>query len=71
MTMKVPFTPAPLRRPSPAAVLLFTRPSVTPLSRTAFLRQPELLCEALQPTALIPGWPKPLKPPHVTRNLPT
>jgi hypothetical protein len=46
MTIKVPFTRAPRRRPSPAAVLLLSRPSVTPLSRTAFLRQRELLCEA-------------------------
>jgi hypothetical protein len=45
MTMKVPFTRAPLSCPPPVAVLLLTRPSVTPLSRTAFLRQRELLCE--------------------------
>ena len=46
MTMKLPLAPGPLSSSFRVALHLLTRQSVTPLSRTAFMRQRELLSEA-------------------------
>ena len=47
MTMKLALAPSLLNPATLTAVQLLTRQSVTPMSRTAFVRQPELLYEAI------------------------
>jgi hypothetical protein len=59
--MKSPLAPGPLSRSFCAALHLLTRQSVTPLSRAAFVRQPELLCEAILSHWSYSRWPTPLK----------
>jgi len=56
MTLKSPLTCGSLSSSAPAAVQLLTRQSVTPLSQTAFGRQPELLLRGnAQACALMAG----------------
>jgi hypothetical protein len=45
MMIDSPLTRTLINRSAPAAVQLFTRQSLTPLSPTAFLRQPQLFWE--------------------------
>lgn len=47
MTMKSPLTHGPLSRLARAAVHLLMRQSFTPLSRAVFVRQLQLLCQAM------------------------
>ena len=46
MTMKSTFSPGPLSNSLRAAIRLLVRQLLTPLSRTAFVRQTKLLSEA-------------------------
>lgn len=62
MTIYAPLTRDLLNPPPLAAVQLLTRQSVTPLSQTPFVRQPELFWEQWEGLALIPGSPTWLKP---------
>ncbi len=57
MTINSPLTRRLINPSAPAAVLLLTRQSVTPLSPTAFLRHRQLFGKAWEGLALIPGWP--------------
>lgn len=52
MTMEYSLTRGPLSPSTLAAASLLTRQSVTPLSRAAFVRQPEMLCEVSKKTGL-------------------
>ena len=69
MTMKSPLAPRSLSSSIYAATPLLSRQSVTPLSQTPFLRQPELLFQASGTTTLIPGGPTRLTPTLPSRNL--
>ncbi len=62
MTINAPLTRGLINPSASAAVQLLTRQSVTPLSQTLFVRQPELFWEQWEGLALIPGWPTWLKP---------
>ncbi len=62
MTMTSPLAPGPLSTSSCAAIHFLARQSVTSLSKTAFLRQRELLYAAKESTGLIPGGPTRLNP---------
>jgi len=62
MTINSPLTRALINPSAAAAVQLLTRQSVTPLSQTAFVRQPQLFWEQWEALALIPGFPTRLKP---------
>lgn len=53
MTMKSTLPPGPLSSSFRAAIHFLARQSLTPLSRTAFVRQTKLLSEASASTALI------------------
>ena len=53
MTMQSILLLGPLSSSFRAAILLLARQSLTPLSRTAFVRQMKLLSEARESTALI------------------
>jgi hypothetical protein len=66
MTINSPLPPGPLTSSPPAALILLTRQSVTPLSRTAFVKQCVkewvLLREAIARHRSYPGRPTRLKP---------
>jgi hypothetical protein len=66
MSMKSILPPGPLSSSFPAALHLLARQSLTPLSRTAFVRQFVkgwvLLRQAITSHCSIPGWPTRLKP---------
>lgn len=62
MTMQSTRPPGPLSSLSPVALHLLARQAVTPLSRTAFVRQPELFYEATRKYCSYPGRPTQLKP---------
>ena len=71
MTMKSPLTRGPLSRLARAAAHLSMRRSVTPLSRAAFVRQLELLCEAIAKHRSSSGWRIRLKRVLLSRKLST
>jgi hypothetical protein len=63
MTMKSTLPPGPLSSAFRAAIHLLTRHSLTPLSRTAFVRQAQLLSAARGKHRSYPGGAPRLTPP--------
>ncbi len=74
MTMNSPLPRVFLSPAAPAPLHLLTRQSVTPLSRTAFVRllvkEWLLLREPIAGPLSYPGWPTRLKPPSASSKLP-